>query len=48
VLPRVDDEERHPALADVSLVVVDLLDEEAFAERLPGECAPSRTLYRSR
>src|SRR5690349_14649882 len=35
VLPRVDHEQRDAALAGVPLVVVDLLDVETFAERLP-------------
>jgi hypothetical protein len=48
VLPRVDDEERHSALPDVSLVVVDLLDEQALAEWLPRECTPTRALHRGR
>ncbi len=45
MLPRVDDEQRHAALADVALVVVDLLDEEALAERLPRQRAPTRALH---
>src|SRR5207248_9333080 len=48
VLPGVDDEERYTALADVALVVVDLLDEEALAERLPRQRAPPRALHRGR
>src|SRR5690349_21656470 len=48
VLPHVEHEQRRRALPDVALVVVDLLDDEALAERLPRERAPARALHRER
>src|SRR6476659_2513008 len=48
VLPHVEHEQRRRALPDVALVVVDLLDDEALAERLPRERAPAGPLHRER
>jgi len=45
VLPHVEHEQRYRAVPDVPLVVVNLLDHQALAERLPGERAPTRSLY---
>src|SRR5262249_45236644 len=45
---RVDDQQRHAALTGVSLVVVDLLDEQALAERLPGKRTPAGALNGAR
>src|SRR4051794_38862272 len=45
VLPHVEHEQRRRALADVALVVVDLLDDQALPERLPRERAPARALH---
>ncbi len=44
MLPGVEGEQRGGALADVAVVVVDLLDDQAAAERLPGEDAPAGAL----
>ncbi|GAA1097687.1 hypothetical protein GCM10009663_45750 [Kitasatospora arboriphila] len=44
MLPGVEGEQRGGALADVAVVVVDLLDDQAPAERLPGEDAPAAAL----
>ena len=44
VLPGVEDEERDRALADVALVVVDLLDDEPAGKGLVGQDAPARAL----
>ena len=46
MLPGVDDEQVLSALPDVALMVVDLLDVEALAERLPRERSPSGALNR--
>ena len=35
VLPHVEDQQRHRAVADVALVIVDLFDDQALADRLP-------------
>src|ERR1700738_5188541 len=40
VLPRVENEERNPALGEVGLVVVDLGRQKALAERFPDEGQP--------
>ncbi len=45
MLPRVDDQQRHRAGADVALVVVDLLDDEAARHGLPRERAPTDALH---
>src|SRR5205823_5522086 len=45
VLPHVEHEQRYGAVPDVPLVVVNLLDHQALAERLPAERAPTRSLY---
>jgi diguanylate cyclase (GGDEF)-like protein/PAS domain S-box-containing protein len=48
VLPRVEHEDRHARLSHVRLVVVELRDEEALAERLPDERGPARAHDRAR
>src|SRR4030095_2611749 len=44
MLPHVEHEQRHGAVADVALVVVYLLGHEPLGERLPRERSPARTL----
>src|SRR5262249_40842923 len=44
VLPHVQDEQRYCTIANVSLVVVYLLDHEPLAERLPCQRAPAPAL----
>ncbi len=46
MLPHVDHQDRQRAPADVVLVIVDLLDQEPAAERIPRQYAPARTLER--
>src|SRR3954454_21835743 len=46
VLPRIDHEERDAALTMVALMVVDLLDDQAFPERLPRHDTPTGALNR--
>src|SRR5262249_18154100 len=44
MLPHVEYENRHSAVPDVALVVVDLLGHESFSDRLPRKRAPARAL----
>ena len=48
MLPRVDREQRHRALTMVPLVVVDLLDDDPPARRVPRRDCPAGALNRPR
>jgi len=44
VAPHVEDQQRHGAVADVALVVVDLRHDQALADRLPRQRPPTGAL----
>lgn len=44
MFPGVEDQQRGAALADVAVVVVDLLDDQPLAEGLPGQDTPAGAL----
>src|ERR1700674_4517088 len=48
VLPRVQDQDRDAALAQIGLVIVDLRRQQSAAERLPDERRPARAHDRRR